>query len=148
MNDDFRISICGELMAASLKFGTQLLKVINFSVENHAHGAVFAKDRLMSACNINDAEAPDAQSDAVFRENSFVVRAAMRDALAHAVNRLGMNLVRSRCAHDAGDSAHRNIFSRRPAFHTESPDTNSCACQPSRNRTAARTAWFSARRRW
>ncbi len=60
VDNDFCVGVGGEVMAASLKFGTQLLKVVDFSVENHAHGAVFVKDRLMSARNINDAETPDA----------------------------------------------------------------------------------------
>ena len=45
--------------------------------------AVFVRHRLMTGGHVDDAQAPVAQADVAIDEDSFLVRSAMRDDVAH-----------------------------------------------------------------
>jgi len=93
-------------MASALEFGTELGKVVNFAVENNPDGSVFVKHRLVASSQIDDGKAAHAEARAVFYENAFVIRTAMYDRVAHAVNRGCFNSLASSRAYDARDSTH------------------------------------------
>src|SRR6266567_3777158 len=86
MNDDFRVAMSGEKMAAGLQLRTQFLKVINLPIEDDPYGFVFVEDWLVPTRQIDDAQAPHAHTGAILHKNAFVVRAAVHDGLAHPVN--------------------------------------------------------------
>src|SRR5438105_15885709 len=82
MNYDFGIRVGIEAMPFELQILPELGEVIDLAVENNPDSLVFVVDRLMSACQINDAQAPHPQSKTSLRMNSFVVRAATYVGLA------------------------------------------------------------------
>src|SRR5215469_8157662 len=106
MDDHFRIRVGVEAMPAPLELASQLGEVIDFSIEDGPNRAVFVENRLMSAGNVDDAEAPHSQAGILLREDAFVVRAAMDDGLAHAVNGYRVDSLSPVRADDSRDSAH------------------------------------------
>src|ERR1700681_1131914 len=86
MNNRFRIAAGGESMAAGLQLGIQLLKVVDFAVEDDRYSLVFVEDWLVPARNIDDAETPHAQSDAALYKDTFVVWSTVNDGFTHPVN--------------------------------------------------------------
>jgi hypothetical protein len=86
MNNYFGIRVGIKAMPSSLQFGPQFRKVVNLAVEHQPHGPVFIEDGLMTACQVDNAEAAHAKPDPVFDEYTLIVRAAMNNGLAHPLN--------------------------------------------------------------
>jgi hypothetical protein len=81
--DRFRIGPSVELMSALLKVATKRFVVVNFTIEYYGNGAVFIVQGLMTAFDVDDAQAAHAQSDFSIHENAGVVGTAMEDRLTH-----------------------------------------------------------------
>jgi hypothetical protein len=94
------------MMASVLELGSELLEVVNFSVENDPDGSVLVKHRLVASSQIDDAKAAHTEARSVFDEDAFVIRTAVHNSLAHAVNRGCFNSLVGSRAYDSGDSAH------------------------------------------
>src|ERR1022692_4646562 len=94
------------MMASVLELGSELLEVVNFSVENDPDGSVLVKHRLVASSQIDDAKAAHTEARAVFDENAFVIWTAMHYSLAHAVNRVRFNSLVCSRAQEAHDSTH------------------------------------------
>src|SRR5205085_1985905 len=91
----------------------QLGKIVNLAVENNPNAFVFVENGLMPAGKINDAETAHAQAHAVFDENAFVIRTAMHDRLAHAMDDIRVQGTVGAALHHAGYAAHGLSFSPR-----------------------------------
>jgi hypothetical protein len=87
MDDDFGIGVGREAMTTAQQLGAQLGEVINFPVEHYPDRMVFIEYGLMPAGQIDDAEATHPKPNAAFDKNAFVIRATMKNGLAHAANR-------------------------------------------------------------
>jgi hypothetical protein len=105
MDDDFCVGVAGKAVTAALKFEAELGKVINLAVEYNPDRAIFVKDRLVAPCDVDNAQAANAKTDAGLNENAFVIGTAMHNRLAHAVNCSGLNRLVSR-VYNARNSTH------------------------------------------
>jgi|ERR1700679_2612295 hypothetical protein len=93
--------------------------VVNFTVENNPRRGVFIAERLVSRCQIDDAEAPHADPDRTSSVDSFVVWAAMDHSSAHPPKSCRFNPRVIPELHDPGDPAHLLVL----------PFTSSKFCQ-------------------
>ena len=106
MHDDFGIAVGIKRVTAGFEFLPQCGEVVDFAVKDHPHAVIFVMNWLASAREVNNAQATHAQAHRAPGVDSLVVRPAVHDRLAHAVNLLGMNLLVGP-AHHARYSAHR-----------------------------------------
>src|SRR5437899_586728 len=106
MNNYFCVGVGIEAMAAGFELGTQLRKVVDLAVEYDPDRAIFIEDWLVSAGNVDDAETPHSQPRILLRKQAFIVRPAMHDCLAHAMDGNLFDPLRPIRTYDSGDSAH------------------------------------------
>jgi hypothetical protein len=106
MDNHLGVTVSRQMMASGLELRTKLRVVVNFSVENHPDRPVLVEHRLVASGKIDDAEAAHPESRSVLDEDSFVIRTAMHDRLAHAVNRGGFNALAGSRVYDACDPTH------------------------------------------
>ena len=85
--------------------------VIDLAIEHHDNGSIFIEHRLLTAAQIDDAQAAMPQADIFFNEISLVVRPAVGLNIVHPLNQMAIN--RFTCAEidDPADPAHR-LFPR------------------------------------
>ena len=115
MNDRFGVRVSGEFMAARFQILAQLGIIVNFAVEHHPELAVFIRERLMPAGQIDDAQAAETQAQASVDENAFIIRAAMNDGFVHPMDELLRDGLVPLVFENAADSAHglrANLFQR------------------------------------
>src|ERR1051326_6111424 len=77
VNDRFGIGTCFELVSARDEIGREIGKVIDLAVENDDNGTVLIEDRLLSAAEVNDAEAAMPEPDIVLDKVAMVIRSAV-----------------------------------------------------------------------
>lgn len=65
MEDNFRIAVADERVAARFELLAKLGVIVNFTVENEDGFAVRRKARLISALKINDLQTDGAQSNSI-----------------------------------------------------------------------------------
>src|SRR5580692_9934042 len=106
MDNYFSVGVGIEAVSALFEIGTQLWKVVNLAVEDHPDGSILVEHWLVASRQVDDTEAAHSQPSAVFDEDSFVIRSAVHDGLAHAVDCAGLNPVVGRRAHDTSNSTH------------------------------------------
>src|SRR5439155_18392030 len=102
-----------EAVARRLQLAPQFGEVVNLAVEDDPDRAVFVVNRLMSARQIDNAQAPHPERDAGLDEHTFVVRSAMTDDVAHAMDQIAARVreewIRRRFRFDkACDAAHKS----------------------------------------
>src|SRR3990170_6818767 len=84
MNNHFGVRIRCESMPALLQLFPQFLKVINLSVEDEPHGAVFiGQGRAGAGGKINNGEASLSKANVWRRVYAFVIRTTVHDTIAH-----------------------------------------------------------------
>jgi len=86
MDDHFRVGMRVELVPARFELLSQLQEIVNFAVKHDPYTPVFIVDGLPPAGKINDAEPPHAQTDGPLGIDAFIVRPAVHDGLAHAMD--------------------------------------------------------------
>ncbi len=106
MNDHLRVTARRERMAATLQPCSELLEVIDLSVEHDDHAAVLVADRLPSSGEIDDAQAARPEPDVGIEIHALVVRPAVPDAPEHAVEHLRADRLANAVRVHAADSAH------------------------------------------
>jgi hypothetical protein len=90
MDDDFCIGVGSELMAFPLQLFSQFLKIIDLPIENHPYGPVLIGQRLVSAGQIDNAQAAMSQEDEwgflTKRPNVFplIIWATMEKTFTHS----------------------------------------------------------------
>jgi hypothetical protein len=110
VNDDLGIGVRTKHVAPAFEISPKLVEVVNFSVEDYPTRAIFVEHRLVTASQVNDAEAAHAKTRAVPDEHSFIVRAAVDDGLAHAVNDVVVNPAIMLCADYSRNSTHMSAL--------------------------------------
>src|SRR5580700_7166592 len=88
----------------------QLLKVVDFSVEDDADGFVFVENWLVTPGQVDDAEPPHAKSDASLHEDAFVIWAPVNDGIAHPVDGSAIHRAVRMSLDDSGNAAHALSF--------------------------------------
>ncbi len=73
-------------VSLGLQLMTDVLMVINLPIENDGAGAVFVIDWLRAGHQIDDAETAHTQANVSADMKSFIIRAAMRNDIAHALD--------------------------------------------------------------
>jgi hypothetical protein len=102
----FGVGLGAEADAAQLEFATQLAEVVDLAVADNDQRFVLVADRLVAAAHIDDRQPPHADRAAPVAVHAVIVRAAVRDRVAHArqgarIGGAAVELV------DAVDAAHR-----------------------------------------
>jgi hypothetical protein len=106
MGNHLGVGVGREPMAPAPELGTELRKVVNFPIEYNPDGSILVKHWLVASSQIDDAKAAHPKARAIFYENAFVIRTAMHDGLAHAVNCGRFNSLTGSRAYDARNSTH------------------------------------------
>src|SRR5882757_1448391 len=111
MNDDFCIASGIEAMSAPFQLGTQLGKIVDLAVVDDPCAAIFVEHRLMSASEIDDAQAAHAQTGAVLDEDAFIVGPTVDDLIAHVADQRLGDVAFPSCAYDSSDTTHTFVLS-------------------------------------
>jgi hypothetical protein len=86
-------------MARRFELHSKLTVVVDLAVEHDPDRTIFVVDRLLSRREVDDAQAPHAETDARLHMDPLVVRPAMPDDVAHPADEPEVCLVlRSRRA--------------------------------------------------
>ena len=130
VRQDLRVAAARERVTASLEAGADVLVVVELAVLDRPDVPVLARDRLVTARDVDDAEPSDAERDALREVRPAVVRAAMRHGVRHAVEDVRRHDGPRLAAHlnDSADSAHGSSHaSRRPRAATIVRSTRAAA---------------------
>ena len=77
MEDDFGVAVGAEDVALCLQLGPQVEEVVKLAVEDDAARVVLVPNRLLTAGEVDDAQPPHAEKDALPAPRSDFVGAAM-----------------------------------------------------------------------
>ena len=86
MDDRFRIAFGAEHVAAPRQQPPKLPVVVDLAVEHDPDRAVLVRHGLLAVLEIDDAQAPHAEADALAEIDALVVRSAMRHRTAHGAD--------------------------------------------------------------
>ncbi len=64
VDNDLGVGMSAEDVAQRLQFGHQFLEIIDFAIEHDDHRAILVEQRLLSAGQVDDGQAPVSQSHA------------------------------------------------------------------------------------
>ena len=105
MHDDLGVRAGGEAVAPALQVGAQLLKIVDLAVEDDGHRAVLVADGLRPSLEVDDAKPARDQPHARLNEVPRLVRPAVDDGIAHALQQRSVGRG-ARRVKEAGDAAH------------------------------------------
>ena len=112
MDQHFGVALSAEAMPGPFQSAAEVAEVIDFAVENDPHGAVFVRQWLFAAGEVDDRQPPMAQGHAglhltgAVEVHAFAVRPTMTQHVDHPLERcLPQGLV-GFIPHRAGDTAH------------------------------------------
>ncbi len=97
-------------MAPGFQQVAKLLVVVDLAVEDDPHGSVFVRNRLVAVVQIDDAQTPHAQGNAVAEVNAFVVWSAVDHGAAHPADFVFEDWTPVP-PNDSGYATHRRILS-------------------------------------
>src|SRR2546426_5986833 len=128
VDNNFRIGLGVEAMAALFQFRAQFRKVVDLAVVNDPGAAVLVENGLVPARQIDDAETPHTQPGAVRDVDAFLVRSAMDDRVAHLAHESFGDVALPRRAHYSGDTTHIliSILPNGPVRNSTWPPTTAC----------------------
>jgi hypothetical protein len=86
MNDDLGIRSSSKPVSATFEVRAKGLKIVNLSIENYGHGAVFVVDGLVASLYVDDAEPPHSETYRGVGKEAFVIRPAVHDCTAHSAD--------------------------------------------------------------
>ena len=105
MHDHLRIGVGGERVAPLLQLPAQRLEVVDLAVHGYGDPAGLVADRLGAAGQIDDRQPAKAERDLPgIDQPPVVIRASVRDRVAHPGERVVAEIRGSR---PSGDAAHR-----------------------------------------
>src|SRR6185503_15141413 len=95
VQNDFRVALRGEAMAAGFQLRTQFDVVENLAVEDDPKRAILVADRLLAGAEIDNAQPGVAQAGKAVEINAKLIRTAMTDHRQHPaeaglLNRIGL----------------------------------------------------------
>ena len=114
MKHGFHVRVGTEPVSALVKPLSEVVVVVDLAVEDDCDGFVLVEDRLVAACDVDDAEPPKREAGLVIDQEAVRVRPPMSDRDSHLLQDLAI------CCgtRQAGDPAHllRSTFDpvRRP----------------------------------
>src|ERR1700730_3924945 len=80
-------------MATLLKLSAELFEVVNLPVQHDPDVFFGIGHRLVSACEIDDRQAPETETDAITKEITFIVRTTMRNRSCHPANSVALHRI-------------------------------------------------------
>src|SRR6185369_17401372 len=86
MDDRFGVTRRTEHVSAAREPRPQLAVVVDLAVEHDPDGAVLVRHGLVSVLEIDDAQPPHAEGDAVAEMDAFVIRSTVRHRAAHGAD--------------------------------------------------------------
>jgi hypothetical protein len=112
VDDHFGVGRCIEAMTGGFQFRAKLAKIVDFPVEDDPHRPILVVNRLVPGGQVDDAQAPHSERYTLVDQHSFVVRPAMPDHVAHAVDQLAAFIERERVGDrrrfgESGYAAHK-----------------------------------------
>ena len=109
VDDDLRVALRLEMIAAGFQRVAKLLEVIDLPVEYDDDGSVLIEHGLMSAAEVDDAEAAHTQGYRVVDKDALVVGATMMHLPQHLPHD-ALRRLRIRAADYSADSTHGLLF--------------------------------------
>src|SRR5688500_16118981 len=85
VNNDLRVALGAELVAALEESLSELLEVVDLPVQDYRDGAILIEDGLVARGEIDDPEPLDRESDALSDVDASRVRPSMLERGAHPV---------------------------------------------------------------
>src|SRR5262245_59216820 len=110
VHDGFGVTRRPQLVASGFEQIAQLLVVVDLAVEHDPNGSVFVRNRLVAVVQIDDAEAPHAEGNAVGQVDAFVVWSAVDHGVAHPADFVFEDWTPVP-SNDSGYATHRRILS-------------------------------------
>src|SRR5215510_13037109 len=92
MQNDFGIRFRSEAMPARQQLLAQRLIVVDLTVEDQSHRAVFVLNRLPPACDVNNAQAGMAQARLLGAKITDAVRPTMAEGRGHTLKEAVFNM--------------------------------------------------------
>ena len=143
VDDDLDVGAGAEAVAAGGELFAQLLEVVDLAVADDGDCAVLVRDRLITGLEIDDAEAPEAQTDAGREVEALAVGAAMAQTVGHPLEHVAVDRPHRVRVDDTADPAHGSA----PRFSPRLPDRGfalACPAGPTRDsppRRKPRRSW-------
>ena len=106
VDDDFRIALRAEHVAARGELRDELLVVVDLAVEDDDDAAVLVVERLLAGGEVDDGEPAVAETEARLDVHPAFVRAAVVLGLVHAVEQRAIDPALAASVEDADDAAH------------------------------------------
>src|SRR5438477_12838238 len=85
MNEAFGIGSGIECVAFGEQILSDLLKIIDLTVQYDPDGLIFIVDRLVTSLEIYDTQPPHAECHMVHQHHAFIVRPSVLDAVTHCL---------------------------------------------------------------
>src|SRR6266508_2649874 len=108
MDDGFGVAVRAEDVTVALEVAAQFAVVVDLAVEDDPDGAILVRDGLVAAIQVDDAEAPHADGDAVPDVHALIVGTAMHHCAAHVAN-LVLEHGAAIPSNDSGYAAHGTV---------------------------------------
>src|SRR5271156_5004930 len=106
MNDDFSVGVGMKTMTLLFELAAELAEIVDLSVEDDPRRTIFVKHRLVSARQVDNAQAAHAEACPILYKHSFRVRSSVDKRLAHPVNDTIVNPGVIACADDSCNATH------------------------------------------
>ncbi len=106
VNDDFRVGVRAERVAARFELHSKLGEVVDLAVEDRPDRPVFVRQRLIAGRQVDDAEPAMPEADAVGGVVPVRVRAAVGEHRRHRPQQLTLDAVCGIEVESPGDAAH------------------------------------------
>ena len=106
MNDHFRVTLGVKNVAQRPQFSDELAVVINFTVKNHHHRAIFIEQGLLPGGNVNNGQPSMTQAKSWLHMQAAFVRAAMLLRVVHALQLPFIDCTGTVQFKNSGDSTH------------------------------------------
>ena len=112
--------------------------VINFAIKDDPNAAVFIAERLVTALDVNNAEAAHSEPDVLLDKEAAVVGSAVHDSLVHRRQGIAIDALLPIAIEDATDPAHNYTLIPLGSL----PGTIKSPFVHTRNRDSGNTTFF------
>jgi hypothetical protein len=110
MQNSFGVAMGPELVAARQEIRTEIAVIINFAVERDPDGLVLIGDGLVTARQIDDAQAAVSQAHGSIQVKALIIRPSMRHRVRSALKRNGVGgLTRTEIVNST-NAAHKQLL--------------------------------------
>src|SRR5579862_1010097 len=106
MNNRFRVAFSAIAVATRFEIFSQILVVINFTIEDDPNVPVFITQGLVAGLNVDDAEPAHCQAHVLLDKEAVIIGAPVDDLLVHSGERVTIHTPGSLGMKDTADSTH------------------------------------------